>query len=108
MILDPNPPTFPASWAVAYGEDRYGLWQALEIQGVRQMMRWMEPGRFWMGSPEEGKGRRENELHHEVTLTHGYWLADTACTQALWQAVMDNNPSYFNGLAGKGAWARGG
>jgi sulfatase modifying factor 1 len=26
-------------------------------------------------------------VQHEVTLSHGFWLADTACTQALWQAV---------------------
>jgi formylglycine-generating enzyme required for sulfatase activity len=25
----------------------------------------------------------------------GYWLADTACTQALWSAVMGGNPSRF-------------
>ena len=30
-----------------------------------------------------------------MLLTRGYWLADTACTQALWQAVMGQNPSNF-------------
>ena len=32
---------------------------------------------------------------HEVTLTQGFWLFDTPCTQALWQAVMGENPSRF-------------
>ena len=32
-----------------------------------------------------------------MTLTKGFWLADTACTQALWQAVMGENPSSFRG-----------
>ena len=30
--------------------------------------------------------------HHQ-----GFWLADTACTQALWQAVLGANPSHFKG-----------
>lgn len=30
-----------------------------------------------------------------VTLSQGLWLAETPCTQALWQAVMGKNPSHF-------------
>jgi formylglycine-generating enzyme required for sulfatase activity len=30
-------------------------------------------------------------------LTQGYWLADTACTQALWKAVVGDRPSDFKG-----------
>jgi formylglycine-generating enzyme required for sulfatase activity len=49
-----------------------------------------------MGSPEDEPGRYDNEgPRHQVTLTEGFWLFDTPCTQALWQAVMGNNPSYF-------------
>lgn len=98
MILDPNPPAddFPAPWAVAFGEDAFGLWQAFEIDGARQVMRWIVPGRFLMGSPEEERERYGDETQHMVTLTRGYWLADTACTQALWLAVMGENPALFN------------
>ena len=33
---------------------------------------------------------------HQVTLTEGYWLFDTPCTQALWEAVMEKkSPSRF-------------
>ena len=98
MILDPNPPAddFPAPWAVAFGEDAFGLWQAFEIGGVRQVMRWIVPGRFLMGSPDEEGERYESEIQHAVTLSRGYWLADTACTQALWLAVMQQNPAHFD------------
>jgi len=98
MILDPNPPAddFPAPWAVAFGEDAFGLWQAFEIEGVRQVMRWIPPGHFMMGSPEEEAERWESESLHSVILSQGYWLADTACTQALWQAVMGQNPAHFD------------
>ncbi len=50
-----------------------------------------------MGSPDDEPGRGGDETCHDVTLTRGFWLADTACTQALWQAVMKDNPSEFKG-----------
>ncbi len=49
-----------------------------------------------MGSPETEAGRNDNEgPKHEVTLTRGFWLADTPCTQGLWEAVIGENPSHF-------------
>jgi len=97
MLLEPNPPDFPAAWASAWGEDLYGLWQAFVIGGVRQVMRWIPPGRFEMGSLKEALESFENEKQHPVTLTRGLWLAETACTQALWRAVRGDNPSSFDG-----------
>jgi formylglycine-generating enzyme required for sulfatase activity len=59
-------------------------------------MRWIPPGRFVMGSPKQEPGRFENEdPQHEVMISHGFWLFETACTQALWEAVMSDNPSRF-------------
>jgi formylglycine-generating enzyme len=89
------PPVMPFRWACAYGEDRTGLWQAFEVAGVRQVMRWIPPGEFLMGSPESEAERSDDERQHRVVLTEGFWLADTACTQALWEAVMGENPSQF-------------
>jgi len=96
MLLDRDPPRFPADWAVAWGEDAYGLWQAFVIGEVRQVMRWIPPGRFRMGSPADEPERFDRETPHDVTLSKGYWLAETACTQALWQAVTGDNPSRFD------------
>ena len=93
--LVPLPPVFPFAWAVAYGEDRCGLWQAFEVAGVRQVLRWIPPGRFLMGSPESEAGRWDDERQHPVTLTRGFWLGETACTQALWRAVTGDSPSGF-------------
>ena len=89
----PNP--FPAPWASAWGEDRFGLWMTLVYQTAKQTFRWIEPGTFLMGSPETELERDNDETQHVVTLTQGYWLADSACTQALWLAVMGENPSHF-------------
>ncbi len=96
--MTPLPPAFPFSWALAYGEDRHGLWQAFEVAGERQVLRWVPPGRFMMGSPSTEAERYDDEAEHGVTLTQGLWLADTACTQALWAAVMMDgaNPSLFS------------
>ncbi|MEW6220414.1 MAG: formylglycine-generating enzyme family protein [Thermodesulfobacteriota bacterium] len=94
------PDSFPAPWASDWGEDRYGrLWMAFTFQGVRQVLRWIRPGSFQMGSPPNEPERFKNEEQHEVILTRGFWLADTACSQRLWQAVMGENPSRFKGEA---------
>jgi formylglycine-generating enzyme required for sulfatase activity len=88
------------SWADhGIGRDRFGLYGDAEICGVTQRFRWIPPGRFWMGSPENEAGPKNNEWpRHRVTLSHGYWLADTQVTQALWEAVMIENPSRFRTL----------
>ena len=97
-LSHPSLPTdFPAPWASDWGEDRYGLWMSFCYHGIRQALRWIPPGEFWMGSPENEPERGEDETLHWVILTQGFWLADTACTQDLWQAVMGTNPSHFPG-----------
>lgn len=51
-----------------------------------------------MGSPATDPGRDDDEgPQHTVTISKGFWLFDTACTQALWQAVMGHHPSFFRG-----------
>lgn len=91
------PEEFPESWASDWGEDEYGLWMAFTYKNVRQAFRWCEPGTFMMGSPADEPERGDDELQHEVTLSKGFWIADTPVTQALWDAVMDKNPSEFKG-----------
>jgi formylglycine-generating enzyme required for sulfatase activity len=84
-IAQPSP-----SWASDSGEDRHGRWADLTVDGVTQRMRWIPPTGpegFEMGDEEEGR-RRE-------VVAAGFWLADTPCTQAFWQAVTGSNPSHF-------------
>lgn len=79
--------------------DAFGMALSLTIQGVVQGFRYVPAGSFWMGSSDTEPGHDSacEGPRHRVTLTEGFWLADTACTQALWQAVMGSNPSYFQG-----------
>lgn len=92
-----SPPIFPAAWASEFGEDAYGLWMAFSYRGARQVLRWIQPGTFTMGSPGNEKGRLNWEVLHPVILSSGFWLAETTVTQALWQAVTGGNPSRFKG-----------
>ena len=91
------PAAFPESWASDWGEDEYGLWMGFTYKGVRQDFRWIEPGTFTMGSPDGEPERDDDEIQHEVTLTEGFWLAETTVTQSLWKALMGGNPSHFKG-----------
>lgn len=101
IALDSNyPQPFPPPWAVAWGDDHYGLWAEAELgsgeEVVVQRLRWIAPGDFLMGAPRaEQDAQAREQPQHQVFISHGFWLADTACTQALWLAVMGNNPSHF-------------
>ena len=78
------------------GADPIGCFALMAVDGVEQRLRYIEPGTFLMGSPGFESDRQSDEgPQHQVTLTEGFWLADTTCTQALWQAVMGRNPSHF-------------
>ena len=87
--------------AVLFGIDsRLGIFADLAITtrygSATQRLRWIPPGSFLMGSPATEAGRYDVEgPQHDVTIAQGFWLFDTPCTQALWQAVMGDNPSYF-------------
>ena len=58
----------------------------------------VEGGTFMMGAMEGDTQFYDNEKPaHEVTLTYNYYIAQTEVTQALWKAVMGNNPSTMIG-----------
>ena len=85
------------AWGSASEADDVGKLLRIRVNNVVQRLRWIEPGEFLMGSPEDEAGRFEDEgPQHRVTISQGFWLADTACTQELWQAVMNENPSAFH------------
>jgi formylglycine-generating enzyme required for sulfatase activity len=91
------PDNFPASWASGWGEDQYGLWMTFNYKGIRHLFRWCEPGTFLMGSPSDEPESFDSEPQHSVTLSRGFWIAETPVTQALWEIFMGDNPSNFKG-----------
>ena len=68
------------------------------VGGVQFKMIAVEGGTFTMGATsEQGSDAYDNEKPaHSVTLS-SYSIGETEVTQALWQAVMGSNPSYFSG-----------
>jgi sulfatase modifying factor 1 len=108
---DPQPAsadlTSKPAWATAIGKDQYGTWADLAVAGVTQKMRYISPGTFLMGITQSemdaeiragcDKSWVAAQAQHTVTLTKGFWLADSDCNQAMWQAVMLANPSHFIG-----------
>jgi formylglycine-generating enzyme required for sulfatase activity len=58
------------------------------IPGMEMEMVWIEPGSFWMGSPEIEPGRKIDEIRHQVTLTQGYWMGKYEVTKAQWESLM--------------------
>lgn len=56
---------------------------------------WIEPGTFFMGSPDSEDDRSTDKGRHQVTVTKGFFLSEAPCTQSQWKAVMGSNPSRF-------------
>jgi formylglycine-generating enzyme required for sulfatase activity/tRNA A-37 threonylcarbamoyl transferase component Bud32 len=85
------------AWATRAERDAYGIWAELAVGNAITRLRWIPAGVFSLGSPEDESGREADEaLIPEVTVSRGFWLADSETTQDMWVAVMGNNPSRFN------------
>ncbi len=88
----------PNGWV--FEVDRYGPRLSFDfskkspMEAVRVYFRYIPPGTYLQGSPQ-GTGHDDGYPQHPVTLSQGLWLAETPCTQALWQAVMGKNQSEF-------------
>ena len=69
------------------------------MDGISIDMVRVQAGTFTMGATAEMENPYDNEKPtHRVTLTNDYYIGKYEVTQALWQTVMDNNPSmFFNG-----------
>ena len=68
------------------------------VKGIEFKMIRVEGGEFMMGATaEQGDDAYDNEKPaHKVSLD-SYYIGETQVTQALWEAVMGNNPSMFRG-----------
>ena len=80
--------------SVAFASGR----ETITVNGVSFDMIKVEGGTFTMGATSEQGGAAfdDEKPAHQVTLSD-YYIGETEVTQALWQAVMGNNPSSFKG-----------
>ena len=95
-VPEPEMPTDP----VAGGST--GEVQTFSLPGGASMeFVWIEPGVFWMGSPDTEAGRYDDEGPlHEVEISRGFWLGKFEVTQGQWEAgTGDTRTSYYQGDA---------
>jgi formylglycine-generating enzyme required for sulfatase activity len=65
--------------------------------GVKLEMVEIPAGTFYMGSPENEKGRYDSESpQHQVTVP-SFFVGKYPLTQAQYEAIMRNNPADFKG-----------
>jgi formylglycine-generating enzyme required for sulfatase activity len=73
------------------------LRQIVKQQLVYLEMAAITGGTFMMGSPENEEGGKDNENpQHQVSIS-SFFMGKYPVTQAQYQAIMGNNPSYFQG-----------
>ena len=78
--------------------------ETFTVNGVTFKMVGVKCGTFMMGGTEEqGSDASSSEFPvHQVTLTKNFNIGETEVTQALWVAVMGENPSYYGPTSGYG------
>ena len=70
----------------------------LTVNGVRYEFALVDAGTFTMGATDgDVDAYGWEKPAHQVTITKDYYIGKTEVTQALWKAVMGNNPSDFKG-----------
>ena len=60
-------------------------------------MKYVEGGEFMMGAANDDTEAYDCEKPSHKVRLDSYYIGETQVTQALWQAVMGNNPSYWTG-----------
>lgn len=70
-----------------WGKDEYGFWVEFKVLGTSFKLRWIWPGEYVRNTETNGKKTKIDE---------GLWVAETPVTQAVYEAVVGNNPSKFN------------
>ena len=90
LLIEPQMlPSAAPDWADEFGEDEYGIYCRFRISDAVFVMRWIPPGEFTMGSPEDENGRNSGEgPQHRVVISQGFWLGETPVTQQQWRAVV--------------------
>jgi formylglycine-generating enzyme required for sulfatase activity len=95
-VASPPRPPAPAPSVPSSAGARPGDVKVNPKDGLKYV--WIPPGRFMMGcSPGDNQCDNREKPAHQVTITKGFWMGQTAVTQEAYQKVTGTNPSYFKG-----------
>lgn len=74
-----------------------GIPVVFTINGIQFKMINVEGGQFKMGSPDYDHDAHGAEMpQHDIVLNE-FYIGETVVKQAIWNAVMDENPSFYKG-----------
>lgn len=83
---------------INYRYDWNGLWSDVtnseEYLTTKLVLKRINPGTFYMGSPTNEAGRTTNEDLHEVRLTKRFYIGIFETTQQQWDYLMSDQRSY--------------
>ena len=100
----PDAERYPVTFGIRPPPDllanRAGPAGANAFASTHIVLRWIPPGDFTMGSPEEEVGRKKPEIQHDVTLTNGFYIGVFEVTQKQYEYVSGTNTSVFQGSVG--------
>ena len=84
------------SWCDFIGIDIFGIFAEFTIDSKFFRMRYIRPGSFFMGAPDDDEEQEEDEgPRHHVRVSKGFWLGEVPCTQKQWKILGLENPSTF-------------
>jgi formylglycine-generating enzyme required for sulfatase activity len=90
--------TVNARGEVTHNERKQAYYQTTDLDnGVMLEMVYIPGGRFMMGSPENEKGRDDDEGPQHLVTIAPFYMSKYPITQSQYQAVMGENPSKFQG-----------
>jgi formylglycine-generating enzyme required for sulfatase activity len=96
-------PTSPYLWTDKSGAATGTRFYQAVVFAPPTNMVFIPPGTFRMGSPTNETDRSIKEgPQADVTISHGFWMGKYLVTQGEYQALIGNNPSFFNASNGYG------
>ena len=77
----------------------------IKINRMHMAMRWIDPGGFFMGSPDDEPGRQTDEPLHWVRLTDGYRIQTTEVTVGQFRKFVNTTGYLTEAEKNGGCWA---
>jgi formylglycine-generating enzyme required for sulfatase activity len=99
LVVDLKGGADATNYTVSYLVDEPKSGWTDEYKTDKLVLRRIEPGNFFMGSPHDGMVKKLGETRRKVTLNQAFYIGVFEVTQRQWELVMGNRPSFFSNSA---------